>query len=250
MDCVKILQSLENDRVSSSNTIALKMIDCGIELFGRYDYSKLIRNIIEGQPSMAVVLNVASRILVAKDEGELLRLKSEFLDAEKNTVNKAIDRLKGYRKVATISYSKTVLETLKLTRPKRVYVSVSHPAREGEKLAQELISCGIDVILFEDVAYSLVMKDVDAVFVGADAVLDDCIVNKIGSFYLALLADYFKKDFFVLANKFKFLSDDLKGKYKILDMDPSEITHLNCDVVNVYFEKVPLEFVKEIISGE
>ena len=250
MDCVKVLQSLGSDRVSSSNTIALKMIGCSIELFGKYNYSKLIRNIMEGQPSMAVILNVANRILKAKNKEELLGLKREFLNAEKNTVSKAVDSLKSYRKVATISYSRTVLETLKFTRPKRVFISVSHPAREGEKLAQELISCGLDVVLFEDVTYSLVMKDVDAVFVGADAVLDDCIVNKIGSFYLALLADYFKRDFFVLANKFKFLSDNLKGKYRILDMDPSEITRLNCDVVNVYFEKVPLKFVKEIISGE
>ncbi len=250
MDCVEVLQSLAGDRVSSSNTIALKMIECSIELYGKYNYNTLIENIIESQPSMAVVLNVASRILRAEDKGELLRLKGEFLDAEKSTVNRAVDRLKGYRRVATISYSRTVLETLKLIRPKKVFVSVSHPAREGETLAQELISEGIDVVLFEDTAYSAVMDEVEAVFIGADAVFGDCVVNKIGSFPLALLADYFKKDFFVLANKFKFLSDELKEKYRVLNMDPSEITHLNCDVVNVYFEKVPLEFVKEIISGE
>ncbi len=250
MGCVKVLRSIAEDRVSSSNAIALKMIECSIELYGMHDYSKMIENIIEGQPSMAVVLNIASRILRAKNKGELLRLKSEFLSAEKNAVNRAVDRLKDYKNIATTSYSKTVLETLKLTKPERVFVSVSHPAKEGEKLAQELLAEGIDVVLFEDTAYSVVMDEVEVVFIGADAVFDNCVVNKIGSFPLALLADYFKKDFFVLANKFKFLSGDLKKKYKILDMSPSEITTLDCDVVNVYFEEVPLKFVKEIISGE
>ncbi len=250
MECVRILQSLAEDRVSSSNAIALKVIDCCIKLFDKYDYNGLIKNIVENQPSMAVVLNVGNRILKAKDKRELLNLKEEFSDAERSTINEAFDRLKDYKNVATISYSKTVLETLKLTKPKKVFVSVSYPAKEGEKLAQELLAEDVNVVLFEDSAYSVIMSEVDAVLIGADAVFDDCVVNKIGSFPLALLADYFKKDFFVLANKFKFLSDDLKEKYEILDMNPSEITTLNCDVVNVYFEKVPLKFVKEIISGE
>ncbi len=250
MECDKILQNLAKDRVSSSNTIALKMIDCSIELFDRCDYRGLIENIIENQPSMVVVLNVADRILKVNSKKELLELKNEFLKAEENTVNKAVERLKDYKRIATISYSRTVLNTLKLIRPKKVFVSVSHPANEGERLAQELLAEGIGVVLFEDAAYSVVMRNVEIVFIGADAVFEDCVVNKIGSFPLALLADYFKKDFFVLANKFKFLSDDLKGRYRILEMDPLEITRLNCEVVNVYFERLPLNFVKEIISGE
>jgi len=250
MGCVEILQKLAKDRVSSSNTIALKMVDCVVELFGKYDCKELVKNIMEGQPSMAVVLNVADKILKVDNKEELLELRNEFLKAEENTVNKAVKKLKDYKRIATISYSRTVLETLKFIRPKRVYVSVSHPAKEGEKLAQELLAEGIDVVLFEDAAYSVVMDDVDAVFVGADAVFEDCVVNKIGSFYLALLSSYFKKDFFVLANKFKFLDEDLGKNYRILELEPSQITDLNCDVVNVYFERVPLKFVKEIISGE
>ena len=250
VDCVRILKSLAVDRVSSSNTIAERMLDCAIELFGREDYSLLIDEIIKGQPSMAVVLSVGDRILKANSVDELKELKGEFLKAENRCVEIAAERFKGVKSIATISYSKTVLSTIEKVRPERVYVSVSHPSREGEALARKLMEIGIETVVFEDAAYSYVMNDVDVVLMGADAVFDDFFVNKIGSFPLALLAKYFGKDVYVLANRFKFLKKGLEKSYKIQRMNDKEVSNLNCTVLNYYFEKVPLGLINEIVSGD
>jgi len=250
VDCVRVLEELAEDRVSSSNIIAWRMIECTIELFGRVDYSLLVKGILRGQPSMAVVLNVGERILKSRSLSELEKLKVEFLEAENRCVEKAVERFAGLRTVATISYSKTVLSVLEKIKPERVFVSVSHPAREGEALAEELMKIGIEPVVFEDVAYSIILEEVDVVIMGADAVFDKFIVNKIGSFPLSLLSRYFKKDIYVLANKFKFLKKELEKDYKIKEMRAEEISSLGCKVLNYYFEKVPIELITEVISGD
>jgi translation initiation factor eIF-2B subunit delta len=209
----------------------------------------VLNDIKNGQPSMAVVLNVVGRILNAKDLMDIESIKSKFLKAENEAIDQCCLYLRNYRKLATISFSKSVLNVLLRMKPNRVFVSVSHPAREGEALARELVSNGIDVVLFEDAAYSLIMKDAEAVLIGADAVFDGCVVNKIGSYALALLAKEFKKPFYVVANKFKLLNKGLEKSYRILDMDPSEISDVDCKVVNVYFECVPKNLIENIFMG-
>ncbi len=250
MDCVEILKSLAHDNISSSNDIALKMMDCALELFGVYDFDDLIKDIMLNQPSMAVVLNIADSILSAGNKVELEKLKTEFFEAEDRVCNVALTRLSKLKNIATISYSKTVKKVIEMVEPEMVYVSVSHPAREGEVLAEELLKRDIEVTVFEDVAFSLVINRVDAFLIGADAIFDDFIVNKIGSFYLALLAKRYDLPFFVVANKFKVLKEELRDYYRILPMSAKEITSLNCNVINVYFEEVPMSLISEVITGE
>ena len=250
VDCAKVLEELARDRVSSSNTIAERMVNCAIELFGRKDYTLLIERVMNGQSSMAVVLNVGERILKAKDMNALIGLREEFLEAESRCVEKAAKRFAGLKDIATISYSKTVLSTLERIKPDKVFVSVSHPAKEGEALAEKLMEIGIEPVLFEDAAYSLVMDKVDVVIMGADAVFDKFVVNKIGSFPLALLSRHFKKDVYVLANRFKFLNRELEKAYKIREMGAEEVSSLGCEVLNYYFEKIPIGLITEIISGD
>ncbi|AEA34136.1 initiation factor 2B-like protein [Hippea maritima] len=249
MECVKLLKSLAFDRVSSSLSIAFKMLDCVINLCGKVDFKPFVENIMNNQPSMSVVLSVGNRVLVAKGCSEITKIRDELALSESQAVNEACNSLKGIRNIATISYSSSVLESLKLIQPSRVYLSVSHPAREGEKLAKELSELGMDVFLFEDSAYGLIVKNIDAFLIGADAVFDKAVVNKIGSLYLALLAKEFNKPFYVIANRFKRLNDKLKDQYRIVGMPNREITNLNVNVINVYFELIPMEFVNKVFSG-
>ncbi len=247
-----MLKDLSKDRVSSSNTIALKMLECAERLHGKYDYSNLIKDIMLHQPSMAVVLNIADNILSSTSISEISELKKDFLEAEQKTCSVAIEKLKKlkFKNVATISFSKTVLSVLNTLRPEMVYISISHPAREGERFAEELIKRDVEVTIFEDMAYSLVINNVETIIIGADAVFDDFVVNKIGSYYLAILARRFDIPLFVIANKYKILKEELRDFFRILPMKPGEITKLNCNVINVYFEEVPRHLITDIITGE
>lgn len=96
-------------------------------------------------------------------------------------------------RVLTLSRSGTVLEALRRAATTEVLVAESRPAREGVDVAEELASESpdTDVTLFVDaaVAHVLSNRDVDAVLVGADAVLPDGgVSNKVGTRTAALAA--------------------------------------------------------------
>lgn len=88
-------------------------------------------------------------------------------------------------------------------------------------MMNEMESAGIDCTLILDAAIGYVMESVDFVMVGAEAVVESGgIVNRVGSFTMALCAREMKKPFYVLAESFKFTrlyplnQRDLPDEYK------------------------------------
>ncbi len=246
------LERLKNDNVSSSASIANEMINCSLALFKDGRLKNKILDIIEAQSSMAIVINVGFRILEAVDSNSfetLKSLKEEILEFSNKAIKDAANFLKGVKNIATISYSKTVYDTLLLIKPERVYLSVAHPAKEGEMLANRLCKDNIDAVLFEDSSYSLVMKDVDCVLVGADAIFDNTFVNKTGTFSLALLAREFQVPFYVVSCACKYLDSKKRALFKIKDAPKTEVSDSSCFVINRYFEEVPIKFVNKMFLG-
>ena len=225
------------------------MIDCAIELFEHKNLRDLISDIIKGQSSMAAVINTGFDIIEGiekNDKKALLEMKSEILGSSESVSCEAGNFLKGISSVATISYSKNVFDTLVKAEPKRVYLSVAHPACEGEKNALSLMENGIEIVLFEDSAYSLIMSDVDAAVVGADAIFDKSFVNKIGTLSLALLSREFNIPFYVVSCRHKYLNKSRRVFFKMQNKPGNEISTVECRRMNVYFEEIPLKFVNKM----
>jgi translation initiation factor eIF-2B subunit alpha len=246
-ECLFVLESLSEDNQSSSTAIALNIIECSSVLFKDVQLKSLLIKIAKSQSSMAAVINISYKIIDIIDscsQNSLIKLKSDFENSFKQASNSAVEYLKGVKSVATISFSKSVFDTLIALKPESVCLSVAYPAREGEKLASVLKEHNIDVVLFEDSAYSLVIKSVECVIVGADAIFRDSFVNKTGTYALALLAREFNIPFYVVSSKYKYLSN--KALFDIKDTEPSEITDIECKVLNRYFEEIPLRFVNKM----
>lgn len=113
-------------------------------------------------------------------------------------------------KILTHSHSQVVLHTLlEAARAKKrfhVYVTQSAPNNSGEEMYKKLVAAGILATLILDSAMAYVLENVDMVLVGAEAVaLSGGIINKIGTYGIALCAKAMKKNFYVLAESFKFL---------------------------------------------
>ncbi len=244
-----ILNNLKNDNVSSSITIASSMIKSSIELFS-YEYlKKTIEDIIHSQPSMAAVINIGCEIIKAVDLNDLdylLDVKRKFEYSLQNAAVSAYKQLKGIRNIATISYSKNVFDAVVKIKPKKVFLSVSHPAKEGEMLALQLKRNDIEPVLLEDSAYMHIFGDVEAVLVGADAVFENEFVNKTGTFCLALLAEEFNVPFYVISCECKYLDKDKEKLFRINDMPEDEVSGIDCKRINRYFEKVPLKYVNKM----
>ncbi|KAL1506819.1 hypothetical protein ABEB36_006109 [Hypothenemus hampei] len=129
-------------------------------------------------------------------------------------------------KVLTHSRSRVVLQTLyqafKQGKRFEVFITISSPDNSGKIMYKELTTAGIPCTLILDSAIGYVMEQIDFIMVGAEGVLESGgIVNKVGTYTMAVCAKEMKKPFYVLAESFKFSrlfplnQQDLPAEYKV-----------------------------------
>lgn len=112
----------------------------------------------------------------------------------------------------------------------KVLVTEARPENAGQEMAKELIDNGIDCKVILDISVGFYMKDIDCVVVGADAVCENGgIINRIGTFTIAICAKNFKKPFYVMVECLKFL--------KMYPLDQSDIPQ----TVNKYNAETTIE---------
>jgi methylthioribose-1-phosphate isomerase len=140
----------------------------------------------------------------------------------------------------------------------RVIATETRPKLQGARLTTyELKRDGIPVTLITDsmVGYVMYKRLVDKVIVGADRIVQDAVVNKIGTFTIAVLAHEHKIPFYVAAPKSTF---DLKRKSTEVIIEkrkPEEVTHIDSqriategvEALNPAFDITPLKYVSAII---
>src|SRR5437867_1733324 len=88
--------------------------------------------------------------------------------------------------LATLSSSATVREAIlaakRAGREPRVLVAEGRPLLEGRALAESLAAAGVPVWLVVDAALPLLLSQAALVWLGADAVTETGLINKVGSF--------------------------------------------------------------------
>ena len=143
----------------------------------------------------------------------------------------------------------------------RVYADETRPILQGARLtAWELQKHGIDVTVICDNMSGFLMQQgkVDAVIVGADRITaNGDVVNKIGTYAVAVLCKQHKIPFYVAA-PLSTIDMNLKTSQEVIieERDAKEVTHFNQQEitpshVNIYnpaFDRTPNEFVTAIIS--
>jgi translation initiation factor eIF-2B subunit alpha len=106
-------------------------------------------------------------------------------------------------------FSRVVLNALsnavKEGRHFSVIVTESRPDNSGYSMARELLALNIPVQLILDSAVAHFMERVSFVMVGAEGVVEDGgIINKIGTFQVAMVARALRRPFYVAAESYKF----------------------------------------------
>ncbi|HSV42883.1 MAG TPA: ribose 1,5-bisphosphate isomerase [Methanomassiliicoccales archaeon] len=135
------------------------------------------------------------------------------------------------------------------------FATESRPWRQGILTANDLARAGVPTTLIIDSAVRSVMKDLDAVFVGADTICSNgALINKIGTSQLALMAREARVPFYVCAETFKFSPKTLSGELvKIEERDGSEIVKPgeipdSVRIFNPVFDATPPEYIDSIIT--
>ncbi len=164
------------------------------------------------------------------------------------------ERLRGQgATVLTHSYSETCLLALRACKPKNlhVYVTESRPLFEGRKIATALRDAGIDVTLLTDAQAGHFIAETDLVLVGADTVLPDgSVVNKMGTYLIALAASDGGVPFHVVCDSWKFRIEG--GVPQLEEKSPDEVVPdpEAMPARNVYFDITPGRLVTSLITEE
>ena len=274
------MSDFASDHVSGSTDVARAFLD-GLERWAAIDTSTSgpafraallahLRSVQAAQPTFALIHQLAARALAVADSGVLRRdgvpdLRSHLaascvaerddLAASHAALARQARALIAEREswIASLSNSAAVRDAmLELSRAglaPRALIGEGRPRAEGRMLAAALAAAGIQVWLMVDAALPLLISQARAVWIGADAVTDQGVVNKIGSFALALAAREHSVPVYALATRRKFIPA-ATGALRIVEQPPAEVWDSPVAGVqprNVYFESVPLSLLRGVV---
>jgi len=141
----------------------------------------------------------------------------------------------------------------------KVISAETRPLLQGARLSvYEMKKEGIPVTLITDnmVGYVMFRKMVNKVIVGADRIVRGAVINKIGTYGVAILAKEHKIPFYVAAPTSTFDLTRTAKEVVIEERNPEEVTHIGSrritvegvNVLNPAFDITPLKYVTAVIS--
>ncbi|MCW3996968.1 MAG: S-methyl-5-thioribose-1-phosphate isomerase [Candidatus Bathyarchaeota archaeon] len=143
----------------------------------------------------------------------------------------------------------------------QVIATETRPLLQGARLTvYELKRDGIPVKLITDnmAGFIIQKKIINKVVVGADRIVQDAIINKIGTFSLAVIANEFGVPFYVAAPKSTFDLSKESKEIVIEERKREEVTHFGSqpvavsgvEVYNPAFDITPYKYVSGIIHED
>lgn len=185
-----------------------------------------------------------------------------YIKELKSMINKIADigsnQVKDGERILTHCHSEHVIAILMAARKQgktfEVYVTETRPRYQGIITARKLIRSNIKVTYFIDAAIGYMMRNVTKVLVGCDAILaDGSIVNKVGTFPMAIMANKFGIPVVVAGGTYKFDAQTILGHPEPVELrDPSEVisprTLPRATVINPAFDITPAEFVHSLVT--
>jgi len=247
---------MRKDTVSGSTEIlkhTLKLLEGCSSL---EDWYKLKEFLITSYSSMAIILNFIDFVeknIKTQNFREIVHAYRKLLKEEEDYIKrKGLEVLGNYRKILTYSRSSQVIQVLNTLRFRRsdfeVFISEARPSMEGVKTALELASSGIKVHLFTDIVLLDEIPHIDVVVTGADAIIGDYFVNKVGTRVILEEAQRYNKPAILIASRLKILNKSMEKVFKLTSGEPEEILfpRKRIKVYNPYFEKIPLSLISPI----
>ncbi|MGH7427294.1 MAG: translation initiation factor eIF-2B [Candidatus Methylomirabilaceae bacterium] len=270
-----LLDKLAQDRTSGAQELT-RLVSLLLSRYLREEKARkgaaedlllVTRRILDAQPAMAPIITVLNHLWLKLEQvgdSDAIRaavaaeLEGISLETElrlDRLAEACSDRLTEGSTILAFSFSSTVLRALlaahEAGKGVRVICSEGRPASEGIRLAEALAAAGVPVDLCVDAALPSLVAEADAVLVGADAVLEAGVINKIGTYPLALAANATARPFYFAASLDKLLPPSLVPLLRIPDRPPEEIweaRHESLHVRNRYFEITPLSLITGLIT--
>lgn len=278
-ECENVLKAIREDNTSGASELVHRAVQCLI-LFSetskdplpsrfKRDLLDFMHRLISSQPAMAPFLNLANVVLMRIEDAEDVEGIKEAIGEAANTFLRRLREIppriaihaaslfSGKDRILTHSYSSTVFEAIRFAsnagRSLKVICTESRPALEGVNLAKKLAIEGVEVHLALDSAAPFLLREVDLLLTGGDALSPLGLVNKIGTYGIAIAAKARGVPFYALCGTDKILTEGLAEKLRIEQNDPAEVLptpHPGVEVINHYFDITPIEFLSGVVTEE
>lgn len=194
MDPWEQIRKAATDRRSGSVAITSRAAKGVRGLRTRKDLMRAARTLLGGQPAMASLWRMLSDALSAVEQDRVALAVDTYVDKLTAGSEAATDLRwvlgRRARAIMTHSASGTVQAALVASKDRigSVLCTTSLPGGEGRALARRLSSAGLDARVIADAEIARVCSTVDMAIVGADAVTEQAVVNKVGTALVALAA--------------------------------------------------------------
>lgn len=181
--------------------------------------------------------------------------------AKKNSIERSAKYLTNYDKILTHCHSSTVVDLIKeISKGDKNFEVVStetRPLYQGRITAKNLIDAGIKTTLIADSAAESFAVNrgsvpIDVVFLGSDQIMKDgYVINKIGSWGIAVAAHYGGKPLYIVSNLLKF---DKESVYSDVEIEIREDRELwpeaprNLDMYNPAFEIIDNSLITGFVT--
>ena len=208
------------------------------------------RKLISARPTEPMLVNVLNKL----NKNNYKKILSHF-DLAQDKINKLTFKLiKSGNIIFTHCHSTNVVKALIYTKKKgkkfQVYNTETRPLFQGRKTALELEKHGIKVTMFVDSAMKQAIDKSDLVFLGADALLKQGIINKIGSSIIAEIAQDNigkKVPVYIIADSWKYSSKPVPiEQRKLNEVWNRAPKHIK--IKNPAFEFVEKKYITGIVS--
>jgi len=243
----KICKDIKSIKIQGATNIAKAAIRAYFLLPSNSSKKKLL-SLRPTEPMLSHVLELVDK----KNKQEIL---NHFLQSQES-INKQVFRLiKNKNIIFTHCHSTNVVKSLIYAKKKgkkfEVYNTETRPLFQGRKTARELKKAKIKTTMFVDSATSIALskeqntKKADIVFFGADAILKNGVVNKVGSEMFAQVAKNNKIPVYIIADSWKYAHKSVKLEQRDFnEVWPTKKIHIK----NPAFEFIDKKYIKAIVS--
>ena len=227
------------------------------------------KSLVDCQPAMAPLFQLANQVLLASQQAKdvatlidkvdeaLAAFEKRLCDSAAKIADLAYDLIEPGGLVFAYSFSSTVVSCLLNARARgryfRVVTTEARPSMEGRKLASRLAAGNIEVIYTFDNAMGLVLGNCCAAFMGCDCIASPGVVNKVGSWALAIACRELNVPLYAFSGTEKFVSDERMFEFEKHERPGSEVWDAapkGVAVLNHQFDLVPFNLVSGLISED
>jgi translation initiation factor 2B subunit (eIF-2B alpha/beta/delta family) len=248
---LKICNDIKSVKIQGARNVAKKAL---------YAYSliptkKSKKTLLSLRPTEPMLSNALKKI----DKEPYENIIKHFDEAQSKINGAILKIIRQNEVIFTHCHSTNVINALIFSKKKgkkfQVYNTETRPLFQGRKTSRELAKAGIRVTQFVDSALANAIerenkKDkiyATKIFLGADALIKEGIINKVGSKAISELASFHKIPIYIIADSWKFTNKRVPIEQRPLN-EVWDKAPKNIKIKNPAFEFVPKKYITKIVS--